>query len=667
MRRLGGTALSSRISSAARYAGGLCALAALVALPPAPAAAATLQPIDLSVEGGEESWHPERAFSLHWRNPPGVVSVHYRLLGPDGEVAQAEAALAWPLSEIRSLEVRGEPGVYTAELWLEGTGGAIGEPVAARLRFDDAAPGLVEPTPASGWIGRTAFPYTVRLGHPDGDAPRSGVRGYAVSVDHEPGGSPCAARFCSDGEIDLRGGVEDDRATVGELPEGRWYLHAAAVSGAGVPSLRAGTTVLRVDKTDPTVDLDGVPSGWSRGPVSLTADAIDPGSGMAPVGGGPVPFTAIAVDGDPPVLAPGDAVSLVLIGSGVHSIAYYARDAAGNVADGGTTNGLPNHDPATAVVRIDREPPRIAFAGSQDPRDPELIEARAGDGLSGLDPARETIGVRPAGSGVRFTELATETRGETLRARWDSESWPAGEYEFRAVAFDAAGNSASTEQRASGAPMRLVAPVKQAPRMLVRLAGGARPGRRSWLSGRLVAGRRTPLAGVPVRVLERFPAGAVPQQRTSVATTDVDGRFSVRLAAGPSREVLALSPAGPTLRAAASRPLRIAVPTRVGLHVSSARARIDGRPIVFSGRVGATGARIPDEGKLVELQFRLPGLPWREFRAVRSNPRGYFRYAYRFADDDSRGAHFQFRAVAPAQAGWPYEPAGSRPVTVTGF
>ena len=60
------------------------------------------------------------------------------------------------------------------------------------------------------------------------------------------------------------------------------------------------------------------------------------------------------------------------------------------------------------------------------------------------------------------------------------------------------------------------------------------------------------------------------------------------------------------------------------------------------------------------MQFRLAGMPWSEFRTVRTDRHGRFRYAYRFSDDDSRGVRFQFRAYAPAQAGWPYEPAGSR-------
>ena len=51
---------------------------------------------------------------------------------------------------------------------------------------------------------------------------------------------------------------------------------------------------------------------------------------------------------------------------------------------------------------------------------------------------------------------------------------------------------------------------------------------------------------------------------------------------------------------------------------------------------------------------------------MQSDDSGRFRYAYSFSDDDSRGIRFQLRAFVPAAAGWPYEPATSRPAFVTG-
>ena len=76
--------------------------------------------------------------------------------------------------------------------------------------------------------------------------------------------------------------------------------------------------------------------------------------------------------------------------------------------------------------------------------------------------------------------------------------------------------------------------------------------------------------------------------------------------------------------------------------------------------------RLSPGGHPVELQFRLPGRDWSEFRTVQTDAHGRFRYAYSFSDDDSRGIRFQFRAAVPEQSGWPYESGVSRPVAVTG-
>ena len=83
-----------------------------------------------------------------------------------------------------------------------------------------------------------------------------------------------------------------------------------------------------------------------------------------------------------------------------------------------------------------------------------------GDPLSGADPARGSIGVRPAGSHHRFQSLPTAVSGGRLIAHWDSDAFPAGSYEFRAIAYDAAGNAGASERRANGARMVLTNPLK---------------------------------------------------------------------------------------------------------------------------------------------------------------------------------------------------------------
>lgn len=657
------------LAAVATLVAGLTIAAAALASPP--------RPLDLRVQGGEDAWHPDNRFTLEWTNPstgsgPPLAAVHYRIRDPQGATI-GETRIGWVSDGIAAVAVPKAPGAYTAEVWLEDVAGEQGPAATAHLRFDNTKPAAIEPLPVPDWIGRTSFPLRARLGHPPGPAPISGIRGYAVAIDGAPSGAPCAeADHCDDAETTLRGGIEDDTLTIAALPEGVSYLHAVAVSGAGMKSPTSGRAVLRVDTTDPVTRLAGAPAGWTNQAVGLIASATDAGSGMEPDGNGPLPFTAIRVDGGVPTTGPGASVAATVFDEGAHRIAYYARDAAGNLDDGGDSNGIANRPPRTAWVRIDRGPPSVAFANSQDPRDPDLLRVRIADSLAGPDPSRGRIGVRRAGSGDRFEPLppAPSADGE-LRARWGSDTYPDGEYEFQAIGYDEAGNAAVTTKRSNGAAMILSNPLKATTALHAGFAGGVLQrtvpfGRGVRLNGRLAIGRSTPAGGMPVRIVERFASGAAPAVRVSTARTEPNGTFSIRLAPGPSREVIAAFDGSPTLARSAARPLHLGVRSWVRLRISSAVAKVDGAPLVFRGRLAAPEDATPSGGKSVQLQFRLPGLPWAEFRTIQTDRGGRFRYAYRFSDDDSRGARFQFRAYAPAQDDWPYEPGSSRPVIVRG-
>lgn len=652
-------------------AAGLCLLATVTS----PALASPPRPEDLRVVGGTDVWHPENRFSLDWTNPapasPALIATHYRVRNPQGATIK-EGQLGRSSDGITPLIVPATPGTYSAEVWFEDAGGEQGPAASVPLHFDDVRPAQSEPRPIAGWVGRTAFPFRIRLGHPSGPLPLSGIRGYAVAIDATPSGSACAgADRCSDAETTLRGGVEGDELEIGTLPEGTSYLHVVAVSGSGMKSATGGSTVLRGDTTDPVTQLAGLSSGWTNRTVRLTASAADTGSGMERDGQGPAPFTALQVDGGAPSVGPGGTVSASVVDEGVHRIAYYARDLAGNVNDGATTNGIADRAPRTASVRIDRTPPGVAFANAEDPRDPELLRVRIVDRLAGADPSRGAIGVRRAGSGDRFEVLpAVPGAPGELRARWSSDTFPAGSYEFRAIGYDAADNVAATTRRLNGGPMVLSNPLKATTtlRASFRRHGSRRTvpyGRRVLLSGQLVTGRSSPLAGVPVRVIERFATDAHPV-RTSTVMTAPNGAFSIRTAPGPSRTIAVSFDGSPTLARSAAHTLELGVRSRVRLQASAGVATVGGAPLIFRGRLVATPGEIPASGKSVELQFRLPGLPWAEFRTVQTDGHGRFRYAYRFSDDDSRGARFQFRAYAPVQEDWPYEPGGSRPVLITG-
>ncbi len=641
----------------------------------APASANPPRPTNLRVVG-VSTWSADHRFELKWTNPPGgssaPVATHYRLRDPQGDELE-EKRLTWLSDGIAALAVPKVPGAYSAEVWLEDAAGNEGPAANAALRFDDVRPAAISPQPLSGWIGRAAFPLGVRLSHPPGPPPISGIRGYAVSIAAAPFAAPCLAPDrCTESETTLRGGSEDDELEIDALPEGPSYLHAVAVSGSGMKSATSGRAVLRVDTTDPVTQLGGAPAGWTNRSAWLVARATDGGSGMESGGGGQPPFTAIRIDEGPPTIGLGGLATANVIGEGVHRVAFYARDAAGNVDNGSSSNGLVNREPKTATVRIDRTPPSVAFTNSQDPSDPDLLRVRVRDPLAGADPLRGQIGVRRAGSGDRFQPLALVPGvDDELRARWDSDAYPPGSYEFRAIGFDAAGNATLTTRRRNGEAMVLSNPLKATTglRAAFPRKGLQRTvpyGRRVLLAGSLSGGRSTPLRGKEVRIVERFAPGARPAVRVSTAVTGPGGAFSIRTAPGPSRTIAIAFDGSPTLGRSTSPTLELRVRGRVQLRASAAVAKVGGPPLVFHGRLTAPSGTIPAAGRTVELQFRLPGLPWAEFRTVQTDGHGRFRYAYRFSDDDSRGARFQFRAVAPAQEDWPYEPAGSRPILIRG-
>lgn len=673
--------------------GAIALLALLAALAgAAPAAAAPPRPYDLVVLEGEEAWHTVPSFGLEWSIPASarssLASVHYRIRDPSGATVESEE-LNWA-AERYTVGVPSAPGIYSVAVWLEDRDGRQGSAATASLRFDDSRPAPVVPLTPTRWVGRTDFPLTVPVDSRGAPPPPSGIGGYAYSTAAE--GAPCARpdRCSEDETVANEGGA----FTMPSAPEGVLPLQLVAVSGAGLSSSAAGEATLRVDLTDPVTRLDGRPQGWTRGPVRLVAGAEDARSGV----NGERAFTAIRVDGAAPRIAPGPSVETTLIEEGAHRVAHYAGDAAGNANDGARANGHLNAPPRTAIVRIDRTRPTAGFL-PQDPSDPELLRVRIRDSLSGADPGRGWIGVRPAGSSGRFQPLpAAAPAGDRLRARWDSASSPLGFYEFKAIAYDAAGNRTAVDRREGGAPMLLANPLKTTTSLRAGFGGQVlrwhrcrrrgerrrcrrqtiadftrRPARRTVpygrglpLSGRLRTGPGAAPGSRPVRIVERFALGARWKTRATTTWTAPDGRFSTRLAPGPTREIVATYGGSRTQGRSAGPELWLGVRSGVRLRASSGVARVGGAPLVLRGKVAAQRGEIPLGGVSVQLQFRVPGVPWEEFRTVQSDSRGRFRLAYRFSDDDSRGARFRFRAHVPAQSEWPYEPGSSRPLAVRG-
>ena len=124
-------------------------------------------------------------------------------------------------------------------------------------------------------------------------------------------------------------------------------------------------------------------------------------------------------------------------------------------------------------------------------------------------------------------------------------------------------------------------------------------------AGQLLAADGRPLAGQEVTVEEYFGEGALIDRRVRTVTTDDAGRWRSELPAGPSRSVKAYFAGDQRYLDEQAAAGSLAVKTKASFETSRARVP-EGEMVAFKGRVGRLGARIPQGGKLLELQVRDP-------------------------------------------------------------
>jgi hypothetical protein len=433
-------------------------------------------------------------------------------------------------------------------------------------------------------------------------------------------------------------------------------------------------------------------AGWHRGTAALELGADDVGAGVAgevaTLDGAAVlsvasACAAAAIEGEtratkmqpcPSSSTRSVEVDTTRLADGAHVLRGCATDFAGN------QGCAPD-----AVVEVDNTPPATAFVAATEGR----VAATVSDRYSG--PASGTISIRRADTAA-WTDLATDLdrdgdRAATLSARLPDLS--AGTYFFRAVAADAAGNIGSTQLRVSGSPAEVrhgvadphgggkgsSAAGRRATHLAVHLvAGGRRPrgagagltvdyGTAVAVLGRLTDAHGGGVAGRPVAVVAREPAGnaAAPERRRVV--TDRGGRFEVRLPPGTSRH-LAVAFHGGGGFAPARRALALRVRAAVSLAVDPTELHT-GKSMRLRGRVRLGPAHVSGRGKLIAIQYleRATGR-WRPALVVRTDAKGRFETSYRFRYVTGV-ARIRLRATAPAEGGWPFARGSSAPVTVT--
>ena len=199
----------------------------------------------VALDGGA-AWSPARARTLRVALPGGQAApvVRARLT-----VCRAGRCAA-PV--VRTIGARGAlaigdlpgPGEYAIRVALEDAAGNVG-PAAppVTLRFDDTVPGAPDLSAADAWL-RGDAPLAIRA---TGTVPPSGIAGFRVGDKTVASPLPLAG-----------------------MPEGTTPIEVRTISGAGVAST-AVRTLVRIDRTAPTVVASGVPAGerWIATPVTV--------------------------------------------------------------------------------------------------------------------------------------------------------------------------------------------------------------------------------------------------------------------------------------------------------------------------------------------------------------------------------------------------------------
>ena len=451
---------------------------------------------------------------------------------------------------------------------------------------------------------------------------------------------------------------------IGDLPDGVHTMRVSAYDAALNPI--AVSRDVHVDNTAPEPVVPVVVGGeaWRR-TNGFVATWANPPNQMAPIvrvhwklclaSGGCV------LRGEKIVGATRD-VALQAPAAGDYRLHLWLEDAAGNRLEANA---------AVAVrVRYDPEPPSLSFEDT-DVGDPLRVAVNTFDRHSGV--ARGQIEMRAAGTAT-WHGLATQLEGSQLVAYVDDERFRHGTYQFRAHAVDAAGNEASTDERADGTTASLRLPARIETRLRVGLVRRVtrrrivrRHGRRRVvlkrvrrldsrvsarfrsslrLTGSLTNADGHPLAGATVEALEPQADGSL--LPLGFASTGELGEFRYVIEATRNRHLVFRYPGSKRI-GVASTDFELLVPASSSMRSSRAHVR-NGEEVLFSGRVRTHP--VPAAGKLVELQAYFRGR-WRTFSTVRATSGGRWRFPYRFGATFGR-VTYRFRVVLPAEGGYPF-------------
>ncbi len=609
--------------------------------------------------------------SFETANQSGVWTAHYRLepvvTGATVSTAVEGSDSGNSISKLSNLTFP-EEGLWRLRVRTTDRAGNDGGWSSELIGFDSHQPHA--PTPLqTPWLNRAALIDGYQQGwqQPQNVELESGICGYSIATNATADSVPAATI--------THPGTPLSAVLPANLPHGRSWFHARAISCAGIPSDTA-RVALNVDDVAPTLAIDGVPSTeWSRKPVQLTLTATDADSGPASIRRKLGSSSLQSFDG---------STHKMQLPDGVHSLSYSASDVAGNASP-----------LQTRLVKVDSQAPRGVFA-ERDPARPSEIHARVDDSVSGVAVAQIEYGLLQQ-TGIDWRSLPTSSTSDLysphvqhLAARLPDEGLADGVYAVRVVATDHAGNTSFSDTvEGRSDPMRLQLPIrskyelttgiavhkrkcvrtKSRKRCRWRTTIDRRSAKRSTsvkygTSASLVGELRDPSGNAVSQAILKVFSGPGDGTRTQVGTvrTDSRGAYRYKLPRGGNRRFTIQNEGSETILPS-ERHADVFVKAGVQF---SARPRVVrvGKRVRFVGRLVGSGGAGPGN-VLVVLEFR-NGKRWQvTIGSTRTDRRGRFSIPYRFSQLAGRSAKVKVRAVAKSSfTAWPYLDGPSRAVTV---
>ncbi len=623
---------------------------------------------------GPAGWSSSPDFTLRWTGQPDYPGAQSPISTTNVSVAAVSSAQQSASQTTANVTVGSAPGGYSASVWEQDQAGNQASPQSVALYYDPSKPSAPSFGPGRAtWIGSSGTQLPETLSATAGGP--SGVYGYSVSVD----GTPSTSWHSANVKADAGG---NGSFSISNLADGMHQLCAVAFSGAGVAGPEACTTI-RIDRQPPTTtissDTPQAQTAWVNHPVTLTVSCADqPGlSGCQSV--------SYQLDGGAVTTETGSSASVVVSGSGAHTLSAWSTDNAGNVGQA-----------ISAQALVDVSAPQ-GFFEPQSPSEPQQLAVAAADPYSGV--AGGQIQLQINGS---WTALQTsyDNAGQ-LTAIAPDDQLPRGSWAVRAIVWNAVGNQAVITAYADGVAVTHQVPARvqttlrvgrtliatrscrarisalRARRLHGRLARNQRPAARlrhscttrlipartanvrlSAPRGLVVHGQLELASGQPVsgqRVRDSFEAVGWTERQLGATATDARGRFVFTLPPGASGTVTFTFSGSDELGDAQAR-ITTQVRGEVLARVASGLVGRGGASILrVSGRL--VGGYVPQGGVQIQpeyIELGQPTLAWAPFGApIYTDRRGRWSREIPISPD-AAGRTYLLRFVVNRQSGWPF-------------